>query len=268
MNNLSLEAQEFLNLLEKKEKMVAMLAPSFPIVFSHPQIVAKLKKLGFIHVVEVSRGAMETNRQLLEFLKSNPKKRLITSPCPAVVRMIKKRFPHLVQFLAPVDSPMVATAKLVKEKYSDCRPVFIGPCPVKKLEAKEDHPELNILVLIYKEMEEILKEKNIKQEPDDVLATFDLIGKETRLFPISGGLAQSSGLSEQMTDEELDVVSGIKIITQALNSFPTNRLKVLDILFCEGGCIAGQGIESSLSLDEKRTKIIGHWAKVFQPDDK
>jgi iron only hydrogenase large subunit-like protein len=136
------------------------------------------------------------------------------------------------------------------------------------LEAKEDHPELNILVLTYKEMEEILKEKNIKQEPDDVLATFDLIGKETRLFPISGGLAQSSGLTEQMTNEELDVVSGIKIITQALNSFPNNRLKVLDILFCEGGCITGQGIESFLSLDEKRTKIVGHWAKVFQADDK
>ena len=40
--------------------MVAMLAPSFPIVFEYPQIVTNLKKLGFTNVFEVSRGAIET----------------------------------------------------------------------------------------------------------------------------------------------------------------------------------------------------------------
>jgi len=262
MDNSTSEVKEFLSLLEKKEKMVAMLAPSFPIVFEYPQIVGQLKRLGIVHVIEVSRGAAKTNCQLLDFRKKNRQKRLIASPCPVVVRMVRKKYPHLVQFLSPIDSPIVASAKIVKEKYPHHRPVFIGPCPVKKLEAKEDHPELKIIVLTYKEIKEILLLKKIKNHPDDVLSGFDLVGSKTRLYPISGGLSQSSNLNYHLSDEELDVVSGIKNVEQALDKFPTNRLKFLDILFCEGGCINGLGIDSELSLDRRRAKIIAHWVKI------
>jgi iron only hydrogenase large subunit-like protein len=262
MNLSAPEVQEFLDLLAKKEKMVAMLAPSFPIVFEYPQIVGQLKRLGFVHVIEVSRGAAETNCQLLDFRKKNRQKRLIASPCPALVRLIRKKYPHLVQFLSPTDSPMVASAKIVLEKFPGCRPVFIGPCPVKRLEAKEDHPELKIIVLTYKEIKEILSMEKIKSHPDDILSGFDLIGSKTRLYSISGGLSQSSNLNYHLSDEELDVVSGLKNAEKSLNDFPKNRLKLLDILFCEGGCISGLGIETDIPLDKRRAKIIAHWVKI------
>lgn len=261
MEKFSPELQTLLKLLEQKEKMVAMLAPSFPVDFSYPEIAGKLKRLGFAFVVEVARGAMKTNRQLLELVKKNPRRRYITSPCPAIVRLIRHKHPQLKSFLASVGSPMSNTAELVLEKYPQAKPVFIGPCPVKRFEASEDYPELGILVLTYKEIKKVFEIKGIKDEPDDSLASFDITGPETKLYPISGGLAQSSGLNNLLTDEEYDVVSGLELVKQSLKDFPKNRLRVLDILYCDGGCIAGQGIDSSLLAKERREKVITHWTK-------
>ena len=239
---------------------VAMLAPSFPVQFPYPQIVGRLKRLGFDYVVEVAFGALETNRQLLSLLEKNHEARYITSPCPAIVQRIQTQYPHLVKFLAPTPSPMLATAKFVAEKFPGKKIVFIGPCLMKKIEAK-NYPELEITVLTYQELIEIFSVKNQEDSSDDFLASFDQIGSQARLYAISGGLAQSAGLNSLLSDEEYDVVSGPILTKKALDEFPTNNLRVLDILNCEGGCLAGPGIVSNLSLEQRRLKIVAHWAK-------
>ncbi len=260
MQNLTLETKELLNLIEKKSKIVAMLAPSFPIDFFYYEIVGMLKRLGFKYVAEVSLGAIKTNRQLHALLKLHPHNRYITSPCPSIVRLVKNKYPNLVSFLTPIDSPMIAIAKIVAKKYPNYKKVYIGPCFVKKIEAKEDHPELEILVLTYKELSEVFRIKNISPEKSDKSYSFDLIGLETRLYPISGGLAQSSGLTKKLTDPEYDVISGQKLAEKTLQEFPNKpELKLLDILFCEGGCINGLGVITKDSPDRRRQKIITYW---------
>ena len=262
MDNLSEEVRGLFNLIDEKQKMVAMLAPSFPVVFSYPEIIGMLRRLGFKRVVEVSRGAEETNKQLLALMKLHPYKRYITNPCPTIVRLIRNKYPYLLQHLAPIDSPMSATAKIAAKKYPKYKKVFIGPCLMKKLEAKEDRLELDILVLTYKELQEIFKIKNITSKLTDKLASFDIVAKSTRLYPVSGGLAQSSGIVKKFTDPEYDVVSGPRLADETLNGFISNYdLRILDILNCNGGCINGPGIASPDSLDRRRQKIINYWNK-------
>lgn len=254
------EIKKLLNLIEKKEKMVAMLAPSFPIDFSYPEIIGILKRLGFKYVVEVAAGALKTNQQLHALRKLHPHKRYITNPCPSIVRLVRNKYPHLAPFLAPIDSPMIATAKIVAKKYPNYKKVYIGPCFVKKIEAREDHPELEILVLTYKEITEVLKLKNISPKKSDKSSSFDIIGPKTRLYPISGGLAQSSGLIKKLTDPQYDVISGPKLAEKNIQEFPNKpELGVLDVLYCEGGCINGAGVITKDSLDRRRQKIITYW---------
>jgi iron only hydrogenase large subunit-like protein len=254
------EIKELLNLIKKKSKMVAMLAPSFPVDFSYPEIVGELKRLGFKYVVEVAAGAIKTNEQLHALRKLHPDRRYFTNPCPSIVRLVKNKYPHLVPFLTTIDSPMSATAKIVAKKYPSYKKVFIGPCIVKKIEAKEDHPELEILVLTYKEIAQVFELKNISPKKSDKTSSFDIIGPQTRLYPISGGLAQSSSLIKKLTDPEYDVISGPKLAEKAIQEFPNNpELKVLDILFCEGGCINGVGVITKDSLDRRRQKVIAYW---------
>ncbi len=260
MKDTTPEIRELLNLVAKKSKIAAMLAPSFPVDFSFPEIVGMLKRLGFKYVVEVAVGAIKTNRQLRALLKLYPHKRYITNPCSTIVRLVKNNYPRLVPFLTPIDSPMIAAAKIVAKKYPNYKKVYIGPCFVKKIEAKEDHPELELLVLTYKEIAEVFKIKNISPEKSDRHSSFDMSGSDARLYPISGGLAQSSGLTKKLTDPEYDVISGPKLAEKAIQEFPNKpELKVLDILYCDGGCINGTGVLTKDSLDRRRQKIITYW---------
>jgi iron only hydrogenase large subunit-like protein len=253
------DSDKLINLLKSNFKLIAMLAPSFPIMYDYPQTITQLKKLGFQKVVEVTVGAKETNRQLVEFIKSHSQSRLITSPCASFVKFIKTKHPEFLPYVTlNVDSPMVATAKIVKEKYPDYQPVFIGPCFVKKLEASQDHPELNILVLTFKELGEVFRDLSIEEikTSNDV---FDLAEKQTRLYPTDGGLTESSGIKNILKDEEIRIVSGWKNCETALSEFKNNpKIRLLDVLFCEGGCINGPGILSSLSTEERKKKIVDY----------
>ncbi|MCX6720255.1 MAG: hypothetical protein NTW11_00355 [Candidatus Staskawiczbacteria bacterium] len=261
MDSLTPEVKELIQSIDNKEKMVAMLAPSFAVDFDYPEIIGMLKRLGFKYVAEVTRGAIETNNQLLDLLKKNPEKRYITNPCPNVVRLIKNKFPELVQYLAPIDSPMSATAKIVAKKWPKYKKVFIGPCLVKKLEAKEDWPELDIFVLTYNELKQIFDIKNIVPDKKDKKAKFDIVGVGTELYPISGGLAQSACLDEKLTDPEMDIISGPVNVNKFLEQFFTEKknVQVLDILNCDGGCINGPGVCSKEPLSTRRQKIINYW---------
>lgn len=249
------ETKKLLSLIDKKEKMVAMLAPSFPVDFDYPKIIGELKGLGFDKVVEVSAGAIETNKQLKALLKLRPNRKYISNACPGIVYWIKNQYPELANDLTPIDTPMIATAKIAQEKYPEHKKVFIGPCLMKKKEAQDS--DLDILVLTYKEISEVLEKKEVEVKEGNY--SFDLVGSKTRLYPISGGLGQSSGLIQKMTDAEIDVISGDKI-KKAIEDFIHNpEIKVLDILSCDGGCINGPGIMSQDSLEERRKKVIGHW---------
>lgn len=255
------EKEELINLIVRREKLVAMLAPSFPAVFG-PQIIGMLKRLGFRYVVEVARGAEETNKQLLALLKLHPGRRYITNPCPTVMRIIRSKYPQLMHYLSPIDSPMIATAKIVAKKYPGVKKVFIGPCLMKKFEAADEHKELNILAVTYKDLQDIFDIRKIKPTFFDRFSSFDISATKTRLYPISGGLSQSSGVIKNLTDEEYDVISGSARVEKALQEFLHKpELKILDILNCEGGCINGPGIVSPDSLETRRQKVINYWEK-------
>lgn len=253
MSDLSKLAQ----LIKSRSKMVAMIAPSFPIMYDPKEIVGKLKTIGFSYVVEVSVGAKETNHQAVQILKNNPQTRFITSPCPSFVRFMRTKHPDLLHYLAlEVDSPMSATAKIVRQRWPGYKPVFIGPCLVKKLEASQDYPELDILVLTYKEIDRIISQ--IAVNPS-INSEFDMIESSTRNYPVDGGLTSSSGAKNLLQPEQIKIVSGYDNCEKAIQEFEQNKsIRLLDILFCEGGCIMGPGIDSKLSLEERKKQILDY----------
>ncbi|MDD4628784.1 MAG: [Fe-Fe] hydrogenase large subunit C-terminal domain-containing protein [Candidatus Peribacteraceae bacterium] len=258
-----------IELLERKEKLVALLAPSFPVMYDYPKIVARLKALGFTHVIEVTAGAVRTNEAVISLLKANPEARFITSPCPGFVRLVRKSYPQLLPYLAfKADSPMIASAKIAKEKYPDCQTVFIGPCLAKKLESSEDYPDLNLLVLTYRELDSVFQKFNIGDDVDATGAAFDVAEAGTRIYPMDGGLTITSGLRDILKEEEIRIVSGYKNIPAVLEEFGKNpKIRFVDVLFCDGGCINGPGMVSTLTLEERKKKIHDFAAQVKEIKD-
>lgn len=267
-SDLTQEAKQLIDLLTAKEiSLTAMLAPAFIIDFPFPQIVGKLKRLGFKYVVEVALGAIDTNRQALEELKKHPEKRLITSPCPNIYQMIKSRYPALDKYLSKADSPMIAIARIVKEKFPLTKPVFIGPCLVKKIEAAR-YPELEILSITFKDLVQVFEYFKITAQPDDEKAAFDLATCNTRIYPISGGLAETAGIDRFLSKDEYRVVSGFQQVLESLDEFSRNpKLRFLDLLFCYGGCINGLGIVNiDLPLKERKNKVLDFWNQCLRQE--
>lgn len=156
------EMNDVKSLLQSGNKVIASVAPSFISSFGLKDFSVfklALAKLGFFDAEETAIGAQAVVQEYKKLLKSGQFKNFITSACPAVCRMIQEYYPKALPYLAPVDSPMIAHAKIIKKQYPDAKIVFIGPCIAKKREAAES--SLIDGVLTFEDMVTMFEEKNI-----------------------------------------------------------------------------------------------------------
>ena len=125
------------------EKIIAIVAPSiaanFP--YTYLNINGWLKSIGVSAVFDVSFGAELTIKSYIDLLeKPQHSKPIITQPCPAIVTYIEMYLPELIPYLAPVDSPMVHTMKMIRSYFPECaehKIVALSPCLAKKREFLE-----------------------------------------------------------------------------------------------------------------------------------
>jgi [FeFe] hydrogenase (group B1/B3) len=121
----------------------AALAPSFVGQFGPDATPEKMKaafrRLGFADVYEVAVGAdLCVIEEANDYLDEVPEKHsfMVTSCCPSWSDMVRKMFPEFTDNISVALTPMVLTARMIKNDHPDCRVVFVGPCDSKKLEAR------------------------------------------------------------------------------------------------------------------------------------
>jgi iron only hydrogenase large subunit-like protein len=256
----------------KDEKYVCMLAPSFVSMYEYPQIVYRLRALGFDKVVEVTFGAKMTNINYYEILKEEADTTWIASPCPTLVNMIRGKYPHLVKNLVPVHSPMGCMALVCKKFFPGYKIVFIGPCITKKMEAQE----LGTVdeVLTFTELNELFKKHSIPEsiENPKYQSTFDkLYNDYTKVYPLSGGLSSTLHNDKILKKKDILVADGMENLVKIFDGFKDGRYKhykFLDVLSCEGGCVNGPCIDYQLPLKEriKRVKKYKEYATRYEKD--
>lgn len=131
--------------IKQGNKVIAAVAPAIVGQYGPKTTMAQIKtallKLGFADLYEVAEGAdlgciAEANHYVHE-VATGKLPFLLTSCCPAWAVLAKKQFPDLVGEVSQELTPMVATARKIKEQYAEVetKVVFIGPCAAKKLEA-------------------------------------------------------------------------------------------------------------------------------------
>ena len=83
-------------------------------------------------VYDVSFGAEISVLKYLEAIEKKDLKCIISQPCPAIVRYIEMYQPKLLEYLAPVDSPAMATARYLREvKGFRGEIALLSPCIAK-----------------------------------------------------------------------------------------------------------------------------------------
>jgi len=247
--------------LESGAHVAAIVAPSFPAEFtdiSPGKLVAMLRALGFRSVHEVALGADLVAYEYKRLLEENPNSRYIATPCPAVVSFVRKYHTRLIPYLAPVVSPMVATARALRHELGpDIRVVFVGPCIAKKRASIDTtHVEIDA-VLTFAELRDMFARRGLKPEDFDDHDNFDPpYGGVGMVFPISGGLLQTAGLNEDLITGEIIVAEGKNDFVETISEFEQARTdtRLLDILACQG-CYAGAGMTTKETLLQRRTRI-------------
>lgn len=227
---------------------VAMIAPSIigQLPGTLPQLITALKEVGFSSAVEVAEGADKTTRhESIEWAQKmgEGERFMTTSCCPAYIETVEKHLPEIGEFVSETPTPMAYSAADVRKMNNGAATVFIGPCIAKRVEAAKN-PDVDY-VLTFEELGAILvgagidvlecKPEKLDQEPS----------KEGRGFAASNGvtnavkaIAPGNAALDPVLIDGLDAKAIKQMKVWATKSCPGNFVEVMS---CEGGCIAGPG---------------------------
>lgn len=248
---------DVLQRLRTKEPMVAIIAPSILAQYNAPieNVYGAIKKLGFIDIIEVALGAMDTTSHEAEELKEKIEQGqsfMTTSCCPSYIQLVQKHLPDMKKYVSDTGSPMYYAARIAKEKYPDAKVVFVGPCVAKRKEAEMD--ESVDFVLTFEEMASILDGLGIKVEE---AAAFSILRKSVRE---AHGFAQSGGVigavKAYLKDENLNAIQIANLDKKniaLLRAYSRGKApaKFIEVMACEGGCITGPCSHSDISTGKK-----------------
>lgn len=255
--------QEVTQLLASGRKTAALIEPSisseFEDITDYRKFVAMIRKLGFDYVHEVSFGVDLVAASYAKLFSRSEGKYYISANCPVIVKLIEKFNPELVPNLAPFISPMIATAKVVRELYGpDTAIVQIGPCIDAKDEALAyDSGKLIEAVLTFTELRQLFDEMKI-QERLVKMSDFDPpYGNWGALYPLPAGIIQAGGIKRDMVSSSVITASGKEEILDAIKDFDKHIDTIkhhFNLFFCHG-CMLGPGMQHHSERFKRRSLV-------------
>ena len=242
---------EYFNELINYKYRIALPAPALYGQFNNLEnvdyVLTGLKRMGFDDVVEVSKGAEILSSATREMFENGElKKPVISSACPAVVRLIRTRFPNLLSNLLPTCAPIDLAAKIAREKakretdYTDeeIGVFFLTPCPAKRTAIRTPlcHEDYGINgAIAIKDIYPVLVQTMDRLQPEEVEAINDsgIIGV---------GWCSSGGEAAGLLKERYLAADGIENVINVLEELEDEKLNDLDFIelnCCTGGCVGG-----------------------------
>lgn len=209
-------------------------------------VLQGLLDIGFDDVFEVSAAAELVSAYTRRYLRQDGiKKPVISSACPAVMRLIALRFPTLYDNIMPMLPPMEIAAKLARERAKTAHPelrdedigvCFISPCPAKVSYVAQGFGSYESGVDVVVSMQDVY------------FALINVMKKGKTPTPVShSGMigiswATSGGESSAVFNDSYLAADGIDSIIDVLDEIETGKLPQLEFIelnACEGGCVGG-----------------------------
>ena len=234
---------------DRYEYCVALPAPTLYGQFNNLDdvnyVLNGLLEIGFDDVFEVAAAAEivtdHTCRLIREGRLTTP---VISSACPAVVRLIRVRFPSLCDHVMPVIAPVHLAAKLARERAMEKTGLsadkigifFISPCPAKVTDVNEpigiEKSEIDHVISIKDVYVPLVKAMpNIKH-----LRPLEQSGLLGIGWSTSGGEAAAVHSEKFLAADGIDNVIGI---LEQLDNELLQDLTFVELNACTGGCVGG-----------------------------
>jgi len=239
----------------------AVMIGQFPEQISEDTIYAALLKIGFSHIFEVEQPIRLLIESISEFSnQNNGLKPLISSFCPAVVRLIQAKYPSLAGNIIlrrpPHDLAAFYAVEKLKNQGIDEKDIgffYITPCSAKMAALKRPFDEktpvingiINMRVLYNRVMQEAPRIENT-----DTSAMRDELSREGILWSLAGGEAR-------VFKKRAMAVDGIHNVVKILERLENGKLpdiEFLDFRSCDQGCAGGILLSGNRFLTAGRLK--------------
>lgn len=209
-------------------------------------VLSGLLEMGFDSVFEVGKAAelvSDATRRILQ--TGHVRLPVISSACPAVTRLIRVRFPQLIDHVLPVISPMELAARMAKDEAekatglprSEIGCFFITPCPAK---VTAIHSPIGNAV---SEVDGAIAVKEVYPALLHAMKQPDKPERGADAGRIGIGWAESGGEAAGLiaTDRYL-AADGIENVIRVLENLEDDKFSQLDFVelnACAGGCVGG-----------------------------
>lgn len=254
------DIDKFVEALKGKEKIVAIVAPAiasnFPDTYLH--LNGFLKTMGVEAIYDVSFGAELTIKSYVNHIENDKPKCVISQPCPAIVSYIQIYQPELIPYLAPADSPMMHTMKMIRQFYKqfwEHKILIVSPCIAKRREFDEvGIGDYNVTIQSFAWL---FEQNNIDLLKFPALEYDNPPAERAVLFSTPGGLLRTAEREVPSIAAISRKIEGKEVVYHYLETLydeiEAGRSPVLiDCLNCHSGCNGGPG---TLNQDEPADKI-------------
>ncbi|WP_206459529.1 4Fe-4S dicluster domain-containing protein [Anaerovorax sp. IOR16] len=253
---------QLIHAIKNGEDVIAEIAPAFVGQFgplaTPEKVKAALKLLGFSKVVEVAigadLGAIEEAHHYIHKIASGEEPFLATSCCPAWSVMAKRDFPEVAPYVSDSLTPMVATARIIKNENPDSKVVFIGPCAAKKLEASRKSVRSDVdFVITFEELMGMFVAKGIEFGDIETNEVFDDATAAGRGYSVAGGVADAiANCVDELypdSDIKIDRAEGLRECAKMLRIAKAGKRDgyLMEGMACPGGCVGGAGTMMSFA---------------------
>ena len=245
------DTNSFIGGLKKGEKIIAIAAPAVASVFAgnYLRLNGYLKSIGVDAFFDVSFGAELTVVSYINYIKAKKPKMVIAQPCPAIVTFIEIYHPELLPYLAPADSPMLHTLKMIREyypEYKNHKMALISPCIAKKRELAETRiGDYNVTMLGLKNY---LEQINVDLSHFPAINYIGPSAERAVTFSSPGGLLDTAerfipGIrrSTRKIEGVPAIYHYLKGLSEKINNPNIDFPLLVDCLNCEMGCNGGTG---------------------------
>ncbi len=261
--------------LENYRWKIALPAPALYGQFDNLEevdfVLTGLLGCGFDDVFEVARAAELVSEYTRCYLhRPEIQKPVISSACPAIVRMIAARFPSLCKNVLPLLPPVELAARLARqealEKHPELTPedigiFFISPCPAK-----------------------VSYQKNpIGIEKSDIDGTLSMSDVYFRLVPVMNKIttpmslsktgligiswAGSGGEASALFNDKYLAADGMENVIKVLDEIDNGNISGLEFVelnACSGGCVGGALTVVNPYISKARLQSLRRYLPVSQ----
>lgn len=263
--------------MKQGKKVIAMLAPAImgQLPCTPAQLQSAIKQVGFFDVYEVAQGAdITTKNEAVDFVErmEGGAEFMTTSCCAGYNELVNKHISEIKPFVSHTKTPLYYTAEIAKQEHPDAITVFFSPCVAKRKEAQQN-PKIDY-VINFEELGALLIAMKIEVAQCDKSEFKTEASKEGRKFALSGGVAKAV---EALVDEDMIIKSycinglnkdSIKELKKFAKTGECEHGNLVEVMACEGGCIAGNATINSLKTAFKQVCAYGDSSKSINEINK